>query len=883
MLRIIQNASPGGAKGYYSTADYYAEGQELTGTWRGLAAERLGLSGKVGREQWDALCDNRDPSTGKTLTARVRQNRTVGYDFNFHAPKSLSLLHALTQDERLLAAFRDSVDETMVEMEAELKTRVRSGGRDEDRTAGNAAWGEFVHLTSRPVGGVPDPHLHAHCFVFNAVYDHEEKRFKAGNFKDLKRDAPYFESVFHAKLAGRIAALGLPVERTRQGWEIATLDRATLEKFSRRTAQIDAEAKAKGITGEARAELGAKTRERKAKALSMPELRAEWRGRLSDDEARAVTLLASRIGREPEPRDERTAALDAVRWAADHSFERNSVVPERTLLRESLRRSYGAAPRDAVEAEAGRLDLIRADREGRRWVTTPGVLTEETAVVTFARRGRGTRVPLGKGQPHAFARTWLNDGQKRAVRHVLECSDRVMIVRGAAGVGKTTMMAEAVEAIGAGGTKVMTVAPSAGASRGELRAAGFADADTVARLLVDRDMQEQLHGNVLWVDEAGLVGMRTMKKLFDLSEAVDCRVILSGDRRQHGPVERGAALRLLETDAGLLPAEIATIRRQAGAYRRAVEHLSAGRVSEGFHALDRLGWIKEVPDADRYRAIADEYVGSAVRGEQALVIAPTHSEGRRVGNAIRLGLRQAGLLGREERTFDALAPANLTAAERADATSYGAGDAIVFHQNAKNGHKKGMRLTAGKDPLPLDQAERFTAYRRSTLTLAAGDRVRVTANGRDKTGAHRLNNGDLHTVAGFNPAGDIELANGWTVDRDFGFLSPGFVITSFSSQGKTVDRVILAASAESFPATSAEQFYVSASRGRSAVTVFTDSKKDLLAAALRADDRLTATDLVGGRDHRERALQLQRTPAPALPPIPPARGRERAREASYER
>jgi conjugative relaxase-like TrwC/TraI family protein len=879
MLRIIQNASAQGAKSYYSTADYYTEGQEQAGTWRGLAAERLGLSGKVERDQWDQLCDNIDPSTGRTLTARTRQNRTVGYDVNFHAPKSLSLLHALTQDERLLAAFRDAMGETMREMERELKTRVRTGGRDEDRVAGSAAWGEFIHYTSRPVGGIPDPQLHGHCFVFNAVYDPEEKRFKAGNFKEMKRDAPYFEAVFHAKLAGRIADLGLPVGLTRHGWEIGTLDRATLEKFSRRTAQIDAEAKAKGITGEAKAELGAKTRERKAKNLSMPQLRDEWRSRLTDAEARAVALLAARIGQEPHPRDERTAAVDAVRLAASHSFERNSVVPERTLLRESLRRSYGAAPREAVEAEAARLDLIRADREGRKWVTTPEVLAEETAVVTFARRGRGTQVPLGNGRPHTFARTWLNDGQKRAVRHVLECTDRIMIVRGGAGVGKTTMMSEAVEAIEAGGTKVVTVAPSAGASRGELRAAGFADADTVARLLVDPDMQERLRGSLLLVDEAGLIGMPTMKKLFDLSEKFDCRILLCGDRRQHGSVDRGAALRLLESDAGLISAEVTEIQRQRGSYRKVIEHLSEGRVTEAFGLLDRLGWIKEVPDAERYQAIADEYVASAVRSEKTLVIAPTHSEGQRASQAIRLGLRQAGLLGREERTFDALAPANLTAAERADHTCYNDGDVIIYHQNAL-GHKKGARLTAGKDPLPLDQAERFTAYRRGTLTLAAGDRVRVTANGRDATGKHRLNNGDLHTVSGFNSAGDIELANGWTVGRGFGFLAPGFVTTSFSSQGKTVDKVILAASAESFPATSQEQIYVSTSRGRSAVSVFTHSKQDLLDAARRADDRLTATDLVAGRDHRERALQLQRTLAP---PIPPGRNPEPAREASYER
>ncbi len=101
--------------------------------------------------------------TGEPLTVRRKDERTIGYDFTFDVPKSVSLLHALTQDERILTAFSESVRETMAEVEAEMKTRVRRGGANEDRVTGNMVWAEFTHLTSRPVGGVPDPHLHAHC------------------------------------------------------------------------------------------------------------------------------------------------------------------------------------------------------------------------------------------------------------------------------------------------------------------------------------------------------------------------------------------------------------------------------------------------------------------------------------------------------------------------------------------------------------------------------------------------------------------------------------------------------------------------------------------------------------------------------------------------
>ena len=532
--------------------------------------------------------------------------------------------------------------------------------------------------------------------------------------------------------------------------------------------------------------------------------------------------------------------------------------------------------------------------DGELHASTRDVLAEERFLAGFARDGKNTCVRLGETN-RPFTRDWLNAGQRAAVRHMLESQDRVIAVRGLAGVGKTTSLSEAREGIEEGGHELFVFANSSDASRGVLRSEGFEEADTIASLLNNEKLQQRIRGQVILIDEISQVGTRTLARVFDLADELDARVILVGDEKQHGAVERGDVMRVLREQAGIVPVEVRDILRQKGAYKAAIQALADGRAQEGFDRLDALEWITAIPDGEREQALAVAYADGVEAGKNMLAVSPTHREKDRVTEAIRQELKARGLIGEEDREFTQLESINLTDAERADAVNYQTGDVVVFHQNAKGGFRKGQRINVVGDGegLPLHLAERFGVYREHTLQLAEGDRVRITANGTTKDGNHRLNNGAVYDVDGFTAEGDIVLGNGWIVAKDYGFLSHGLVLTSQGSQGRTVDEVLIAQSADSVGATTMQQFYVSNSRAKERVRIFTDDKEDLRNAVVRSERRRLAHDVVappaGQDEDRGRLLEIahhaQRMKAlEAARAVPgPAMETVKAPEIGYER
>lgn len=887
MIRMIQSNSAAHAKAYFSDAllksDYYLSDQELAGIWQGKLAERLGLSGIVNKETFFAMAENIHPATGEHLTARTKEERRTGYDINFHVPKSVSVLHALSQDGHILKAFQDSVTETMQHVEADAMTRVRKNGASSDRQTGELAWAQFVHQTARPVEGfLPDPHLHSHCFVFNATWDDTEKQFKAGQFGDIKRDMPYYQARFHKVFSDKLIALGYQIRQTEKSFEIDNVPQKVIDLFSKRTDEIGRVAKEKGITdAKELAELGARTRAKKEKGVSMAELKESWKQQIGalGTEGKGETDKAVRFAQVKE-----TSTLTpqaCVDYAVLYSFERASVMADRRLLETAFRHGIGVKAVSVQEvAEKFKADtrIIHVKDKGRTLCTTKEVLSEEKRMVDLARQGQGKMKPLYDKAPELT----LKGQQAAAVSHILTTPHRVSIVKGGAGTGKTTLMKEAVDKIQKAGKEVTVLAPSAEASRGVLKSEGFENAETVARFLVSPKMQEKIKGQVLWVDEAGLLGTKDMTAILDVATKNNARVILGGDTRQHASVVRGDALRIVNTVAGITTAEVSKIYRQKNEdLKKVVENLSKGDVKGGFAKLDKMQAIKTVDQQNPTQLLVSDYMAARKKGKETLIISPTHNQGEAITKDIRTRLREAGLIGKKEVTAKRLVNLNMTEAEKSDVRSYEKDQVIQFVQNAKEFPRGSVWTVDGtienqvrvknekgeSKELPLDKGNRFQVYEQRELQLSKGDKIKVTAGSSDKDGK-RLDNGTLLEVVSVSKKGDIHLKNvksnhTFTLAKDFGHISHAYALTSHAAQGKGVDQVFIYQPSATFPATDLKQFYVSVSRGKEAAFIYTDDKEDLLRHASDLRERQSALELLknskASKDFKQQLLQQEKS------------------------
>lgn len=882
------------AKTYFeehlAVGDYYTESNRVSGQWIGEGAAALGLHGTVDQRAFVALCDNLHPQTGERLTLRkktTRQerveagkertvaNRRVFYDFTFSPPKSVSVAALVVNDQRIVAAHRSAVSIAVRELERFASVQVHGKVQSTDRTTGNIVAVLFEHETSRAL----DPHLHTHCIVFNATHDPHDARWKALHNYEMLAAQKFVENVYYHELAIALRSFGYAVVNSARGdFRLGDMPRELCDRFSKRHHEIDEKTRALLMRSEldgrnindVREHIAHNERSRKMRALPREELRRLWHEQLSVQERATLEAPMRPCNPAHEPADQDVAA--AVDWAEAHLFDRRSVVREHELWRYALEVARGNAVTLAdVKRETARRDYIR-ESDGK--LTRRDVLAREWEIVQLVKNGARKHTPL------AIKNSGLLDGlaedQARALIRILGSRDLVTLFRGGAGTGKSFVLRRVQEALQRAGHPTRVLAPQRQQVL-DLAKDGLGGTQTVAEFLTTRSV---LKGTVGVIDEAGQIGARQLLDLLKLMEARGGRVILSGDTRQHGPVDASDALRAIERYSGLRAAELNEIRRQdpdraseqsertrITEYREAVKEASNGALTSSFDRLDHLGAISECPPDNARGELAAAFIDLAERKESAIVVSQTWAEIDELNERIRGGLRRQALLADEEQTISALKPVDLTEAQKRGSRYYPEDHVVVFNRRVARCQRGDVGRLHAMTPggaiidtghslhlLKPAQLDAIRVCRPQQLALSRGDRLQLKANAVAANGS-KIANGELVTVAKIKTAGEIVLADGRTLPASYRQFVRGYAVTSYGSQGKTVDHVLFADSAIR-AATNAQQWYVSISRGRKSVRIFTPDKAQLRINVARSGDRPLAMDLRPPRNRREALRQI---------------------------
>jgi conjugative relaxase-like TrwC/TraI family protein len=837
-----------------------------------------------------------NPKTGEEETREVA-NRRAGYDHTFAVPKSVSLYLSLNDDQALERIIQDAYAETMADIENEIEVQVHKGDEHAKEVSGNLVYASFVHRETRPVDGIPDPHYHIHGFVFNATYREGEKRWTALEIGETVANRTCYEALFFHRLAGKMIEAGYGIRRTDTHFELASVSKELVEKFSKRTKLIEElarekytilEAEARAVmkqtnmafedafaqvlqdrekTGsfeEMKSGLGARNRQKKSecKLDTQEDLVASWMSQMTVAELQSL-----------RPESVRGPSLNLldVELAKDqtieHAFAHVSVKRDRHVEALLLRRGLGRVSlEEAREFPSSDPRFIRPNPIGKL-ITTVEVEAHERASIATGMEGQGRYQALGTVNAWTIQNPLISADpeQSASIDYLLRSRDLAMSVQGPAGSGKTTFATEAVKAIETlSGRRVLVLAPSSSAAD-ELRKLGFA-AETFQLFAADTQLQELARAQVLWIDESSFLSVQQGRWLLDFARDHDCRVIAPGDTKQHHSVERGDWLRIMQRAGALACTKVSKIfRQQVPALRDAVYEMSQDRPEAGFDKLKAFGGIQQITDKElRLSEIAKLHMAATREGRSSLIVAPTHGECRSIADAVRKALKEQGLLDVEDHSITRLERLNLSEAQRRDAVNYEPGYVVEFHKIAKgveeNGRKE-KRFRSGeqwrvvsRDPgggvrverdgqqrfLPLGQAGKFNVYKTAQLSVAAGDRIRVTKN--FHSAGQKYRNNQVLTVTGIE-VGKIAVEKGEIVSAGALHVDQGIAVTSHAAQGKTVDQVIVSAPVESFSQVNSAQFYVSMSRARYAMHLFTDSTAALREAVCRPSVRLSPLEL----------------------------------------
>ncbi|MEB8487563.1 MULTISPECIES: MobF family relaxase [Acidithiobacillus] len=646
--------------------DYYSQNNGGTpSVWVGAGADALGLEGlSVQREEMLALLQGFHPGSGDALLKNAGPDRRYGYDLTFSAPKSVSVTWAIADraiKDAISAAHDAAVADTLRHLESHLPI-ARRGHAGESRETASLIAGVYRHASSRE----QDPQMHSHALLMN-IAQRRDGSWGAIESWEIYRHKMALGAIYRALLAHRLRQLGFGIEADRDSFRIIGFSEDVEREFSRRRSQIEAILQKKGRTDARSAALASLDSRKRKEIIDRAILAADWRERAAQYGLDAQIIEALRQGLVAASYD-RGAVLSAL-TAQDSTFEERHIWQQVAIAAQTCSMGY-----DEICAEVAALqrdaEILRLRVEAPQRFTTREMHAIEERMVADARA-------LGEIRTHVLDEAtvqtaiqkvdrnaqqkgfFLSEEQKAAIRHVTERAGALQMIQGGAGAGKTTMLEAARMAWESRGFRVHGAAVARKAAHALFHGAGV-ESTSLAALLqslepsVDEGGDTRLPSrtldakDIIVVDEAGMVGSRTLQRLIGHVKASGAKLVLVGDVNQLQAIEAGGAFKALQDHSGAGHAALKeNVRQKTAEMRAVVAHTLRGEAAKALEILEHKGLVEIQED---WHEAAEAAVGHWLdrydpdRPQESLLLAATNSAVDILNDLARARMAERGRL-----------------------------------------------------------------------------------------------------------------------------------------------------------------------------------------------------------------------------------------------
>jgi len=688
---------------------------------------------------------------------------------------------------------------------------------------------------------------------------------------EIYRSQSFATAVYRSELAREVQRLGYEIRVAgRDGrWELQGYTREQVMAFSRCRQDIEQTLTREGLSGAAAAQTVAHRTRLAKDHRDEQSLKAEWRSRAEEYDIDVDRHLSHSQVRGAIQLRAPHAAEEAVRYSIAENSEREAVIDRRAIEATALQHAMGSVELGHVRAEsqhfeqAGHLVAVGdAVNSPRGAYTTPEMIALERQNIELMSTGQGAAFAIGKAHEiHRWGnKRGLLPDQAAVAEQTLSSNDWITSIEGRAGAAKTTTVGAIREFAAQHGYSVQGFAPTTRAVR-SLSEAGFS-ARTVAGLL-EKQPQPYNTKQIWIVDEPSLLPTRQVNRLLHRAKEENvARIIFVGDQRQHHAIEAGRPIHQMQ-EAGMVVVRLDTIRRQRDPeLREAVTRAASGEIAASLAILNRRRDIREVPGFEERRdRIARDYATAQEPGQRVLVVSPANEKRRKLNEAIRAELISRGHISSLGQEHTILVNRGLSGSQRGMAYNYEVGDVVRFIRGSKQlniakgdyarveaidrvSNSLTIKTENGRavtyNPVRLFGVEVFREERR---IFARGDRIQFRAPDR----AIRIANGEFASITAFdNRRVGLRLDSGkvLSIARDrLRHIDHGYASTSHSAQGATVDRVIVNIDTQlSAELVNRKQFYVSISRARHSLAIYTDDQNQLPRAVGRSRKKSTAIE-----------------------------------------